>query len=437
MRSGSGGIASAFIDSRAPIKGGLFVPIVAARDGHDFIGDAIRGGATAVLCGPERAVPVGDVTVVDVDDTLEGLTSLARARRKQLKGPVVSISGSNGKTTTRAMVEAVLRTAFKWVLCTQGNLNNHLGVPLTLLGRPHDPTATVIEMGMNAPGENDHLGSIVRPTVHVVTSIALEHLEFMKTIEAIAAAEAEPFAHVQHRGAVVVPSDEPLLTPHLPEMVSVLRCGPNEGDDVRIVKVETEKRTVATLQPRGQDPVDVRLQTFGGHNARNAAAAMAVGVHLGLPMDAMVAALEGMEPVGDRGRVLELGDHIVIADCYNSNPGSATAALRALVALERPGPLVAVLGDMLELGPQAMGLHADIGRLAADLGVDILVGIGPLSGATVQAATGIQSKHFGRDDMDAAARWLQGRLGDKPGAILVKASRGVKLERFLTALGAR
>jgi UDP-N-acetylmuramoyl-tripeptide--D-alanyl-D-alanine ligase len=199
-------IAGAFIDSRTPIPGGVFVPVVAARDGHDFIADAVAGGAAAVLVMPGRAVPGGDCTVIEVDDTLVALGALARAARDEWTGPVVAISGSNGKTTTRAMIEAVLRTRFARVLATRGNFNNHLGVPLTLLGEPHEVDAAVLELGMSAPGENDHLAGIVRPDVAVITSVAIEHLEFMGSLEAIAAAEAEPVRHVRAGGVVVRPT---------------------------------------------------------------------------------------------------------------------------------------------------------------------------------------------------------------------------------------
>jgi UDP-N-acetylmuramoyl-tripeptide--D-alanyl-D-alanine ligase len=330
-------IAGAFIDSRSPRPGALFVPIVAARDGHDFLDAAIAGGATAVLVARGRSLPAGEATVVEVDDTLAALTRLAARSRDRVSGPVVAITGSNGKTTTRAMVEAVLASALPEVLCTRGNLNNHLGVPLTLLDAPHEPRAMVIELGMSAPGENDHLARIVRPTAALITSIALEHLEFMGSLEAIAAAEAEVVPHVAEDGIVVVPSDEPTLVPHLPRTARpvVVRFGPDDAADVRVLGVELGERTEATLRLPGGERVVLRLRLFGAHNARNAAAALAVGTRLGLPLGPMLAALEAVEPVGDRGRVHAWGEHLVIADCYNANPGSMEAALASLAALRR------------------------------------------------------------------------------------------------------
>lgn len=431
-------IAGVFIDSRAPLPGGLFVPIVAARDGHDFAEAAVAGGAAAVLVGKGRTPPAGDVTVVEVEDTLVALGTLAARARDRVAGPVVSITGSNGKTTTRAMIAAVLETGFSPLLTTRGNLNNHLGVPLTVLGEPHDPAAMVVELGMSAAGENDHLASIVRPTIAVITSVALEHLEFMGSLEAIAAAEAEPIRHVQAGGAVAMPGDEPLLRAHAPAAGGpvVLPFAAGEGARVEVVAVEPGAPTVARLRTAEGEEITLRLRTFGAHNARNAAAALTVGLHLRLPLPAMIEALERVEPVGDRGRVLEVGPHLLVADCYNANPGSVKAALESLAALERSGPRIAVLGDMLELGPTEIELHEEVGRQCAALGVSTVITYGPRSAATANAAqeAGIDAQHCD-EDLGAVVDAVRRRLrGAEPGAVLVKGSRGMKLERVIAAL---
>jgi len=439
VRRGSRDIlVGAFIDSRSPRPGALFVPIVAARDGHDFLDAAIAAGAAAVLVARGRAAPHGDVTVVEVDDTLLALQRLAAHSRARVHGPVVAITGSNGKTTTRGMIAAVLDAAMPDVLCTRGNLNNHLGVPLTLLDEPHEPSAMVVELGMSAPGENDRLAAIVRPTIAVVTSIALEHLEFMGSLAAIAAAEAEPIAHVEPGGAVIVPSDEPLLAPHLPgpEGPTIVTFGPDERADVRIVAVEQAERTRARFATGEHGTFELQLRAFGLHNARNAAAAIAVGMRLQLPLPSMIDALEAFEPVGDRGRVLELGPHLVVADCYNANPGSVEAALRSLAALDGASDRrrrIAVLGDMLELGPQELELHAAVGRLCGELGLDAVVAIGPRSRAIADevARAGIVVHHG--EDIDDAVAWIGAHAGDRA-AVLVKASRGMALERVVTGL---
>jgi UDP-N-acetylmuramoyl-tripeptide--D-alanyl-D-alanine ligase len=451
LRAGPTAIEAAFIDSRSPRAGALFVPIVAARDGHDFIPHAIAGGAAAVLIQNGRPLPEGDCTVVEVADTLEGLTELARsARRRRLEAgvPAVAITGSNGKTTTRAMVEAVFRAGFNEVLSTRGNFNNHLGVPLSLLDAPHEPDAEVLELGMSAPGENDHLASIVQPRIGIVTSVALEHLEFMGSIEAIAKAEAEVMGHVADDGALVIPSDEPLLVAELPAdyRPRVWKVGPDAGADIRIDEVELRERTHCRFTLPGGRSMELALGVFGVHNARNAASAIAVGLHLGLEPEVIAGALEAVEPVGDRGRLRQHGKHLIIADCYNANPGSMEVALQSLAKLRdtRRGRLVAVLGDMLELGPTQAQLHREVGERAAALGIDALLAFGPLSEDIARGAenAGVGSVEWIAEVGDDAAvqrarEWVDGQLGSEhPGAALFKASRGIRLERVIDSLGA-
>lgn len=436
LRRGSrDAIDGAFIDSRSPRSGGLFVPIIAARDGHSFLAQAIAAGAAAVLIQRGRPVPAGDVTVVEVDDTLAALQQLAAHSRARVHGPVVAITGSNGKTTTRGMIDAVLGYSLPDVLCTRGNLNNHLGVPLTLLGEPHDPSAIVVELGMSAPGENDRLAEIVQPTIAVVTSIALEHLEFMGSIEAIAAAEAESFAHVGSGGAVIVPSDEPLLAPHLPgfDGPQVITFGPDAHADVRVLSAQQDEWMRARLATRDAGEFEVELRTFGLHNARNAAAAIAVGLRCGLPLPSMVDALREFEPVGDRGRMILIGPHMLIADCYNANPGSVVAALQSLAALPPGRRKLAVLGDMLELGPRELELHAEIGRLCGTLKLDGVVAVGPRSRALAHAAAKAGVEVHATDDIEPATAWIAANVGDGA-AVLVKGSRGMRLERVVEAL---
>lgn len=441
LRAGTRAIDGAFLDSRAPLPGGLFVPIVASRDGHAFIADAIAGGAAAVLQAPDRPLPAGDeVTVVEVADTGAALDALARAARDRCSGPVVAITGSNGKTTTRAMLEAALRSHFPRVLATRGNLNNHLGVPISLLCGPDDPAAIVLELGMSAPGENARLAEIVRPDVAVITSVALEHLEFMGSLAAIAAAEAEPLRHLRPGGVAVAPDDEPTLARHLRGR-EVMYFGEGPDAAVQVLGVELDERTHATLRLRAGagagEVIRLSLQVFGAHNARNAAAALAVGLHLGCPVGPMIEALEAVQPVGDRGRVLHFGGHLLIADCYNANPGSVESALRSLASLRasRPGPLAAALGDMLELGESAPELHAEVGRLAAALRLDALFTFGSLSQHTADAAkaAGLAAWHAGLCVSDLVAA-VHAAFGERPGALLVKGSRGMRLERVVAAL---
>jgi UDP-N-acetylmuramyl pentapeptide synthase len=248
--------------------------------------------------------------------------------------------------------------------------------------------------------------------------------------------------------ALIVPSDEPSLIPHLPgpeRRVEVLRVGPDrsgERPDVAILEVEVGVRTRVVLRLRAGDRLEIRLATFGAHNARNAASAVATAVHLGLPLAPLCDALEAVDPVGDRGRLRELGPHLLIADCYNANPGSMQAALASLAMLRsaRPGRLIAVLGDMLELGPTQAELHREVGAGAAALGLDAVLGFGPHAAAIVDGARagGIAAVHVDNDEagLERAATWVREQLGDRPGAALFKASRGIRLERVVARLTA-
>ncbi len=425
-----------------------------ARGGDGFGGssqpDVIRwlagptgvvGSHDVVLVARGRPSPSGDVTVVEVDDTLAAFSRLAADARARVAGPVVTITGSNGKTTTRAMVAAVVAAAGHELLCTRGNLNNHLGVPLTLCGPPHEPSALVVELGMSAPGENDHLARIVAPNVAVVTSIALEHVEFLGSLEAIAAAEAEPLAHLPAGGLAVLPADEPRLRPHWPAPASGVRVhtfGPDKGATVRIDDVTLDTRTHARFVLPGGRRLALSLAPLGLHNARNAAAALCVGLHLGVDPDVMAAALEAVEPVGDRGRTRAFGSHLLILDCYNANPGSMEAAVRSLAALGASGrrPTVAVLGDMLELGPNEAAMHRAVGELCAKVGLDAVVTVGARARHIAAGARGGHTRveHVGDDPVAAAAR-VRALLADADGgAVLLKASRGMRLERVADAL---
>lgn len=449
VRDGGGKISCAFIDSRAPIAGGLFVPIIAARDGHDFIVDAVRGGAHAVLVDHAHEIPELDpsVSVVRVGDTQGALDKLATAARARVNGPVVAITGSNGKTTTRAYIQAVLESHYEQVLCTSGNLNNHLGVPLTLLGTPHAPDAMVLELGMSAPGENAHLSEIVSPDVGVITSVGVEHFEFFESVEAIADAEFEVATSIRGAGSLIVPCDDALLAARAPSRACdrLIRVGPCTDADVRIERAwideQASPRTQASVHLSGGRVYTVELRAFGLHNARNAAAALGVAEALEIPLEPVLDRLAQVEPVGDRGRVFRCGEHLVVADCYNANPSSMRAALSSFVALRAccDGPLVAVLGDMLEMGNASAQFHQDLGGEVADHGIDCLVGVGAKAVHAVSTAKtrGVTARGFDPSDVDAiVGAILDGLTSDAggTGAVLFKASRGIRLERVVEQL---
>ncbi len=464
LRRGREAISAVSIDSRTASNDCLFVPLVAERDGHDFIPAAIAAGASAILVQeghPLPEVPAGrDLTLIEVKDTQQALTELARftaLQRRQENIPALAITGSNGKTTTRAMSEAVFKSIFgeNEVLCTQGNLNNHLGLPLTILGRPHQPRAEVLEFGMSALGENAHLASIAQPSMNIITSIALEHLEFMKNLENIAEAESEVMSFLPADGQLIIPNDEPLLEERIlidQPKATVWNFGSPEHTrperarhTVEILGVELGERTQAHLRFPGGEKHPLRLKTFGAYNARNAAAALCAGLALDAPIAPMLEALEEVRPVGDRGRTEALGPHLIVADGYNANPGSMSAALRSFASLQEQGytKSIAILGDMLELGPESPRLHHELGAEVKSHNVYGLMSVGPSAKAIHDGAMGLGHRHHVEElnpqNIQAVVDWVLNILRDaelknEKVALLFKASRGIRIERVLDTL---
>ncbi|HZS42517.1 MAG TPA: UDP-N-acetylmuramoyl-tripeptide--D-alanyl-D-alanine ligase [Polyangia bacterium] len=440
------------IDGREVPRGALFFAIQGDRfDGHDFVAQAVAGGADGVVVARGRGAQAiastpASFAVVEVDDPIAALGKLARAHRESMSElKVVGIAGSNGKTTTKEITAAILRAAAgeDAVLKTEGNLNNHLGVPLTLLRLSPRHRFAVVEMGMSALGELSYLASIGRPDVAVIVSIADEHLEHLGSIENVARAEAEILEAVVERGQAVVPVDEPLLAPYVTRVPAERRLtfGPRAAGATCGIEDVTPRADGLTfsLHLRGltsRSGVQAHLPLVGAHNASNAAAAAAAALALDVGEGPILDGMEHVKPAKHRAQLVAAGDRTVLDDCYNASPLSMRAALDALDALARAAAApehkrVAVLGDMLELGPDAPRLHAELGAYAAAR-VDQLIAFGPLSRALADAARerlGADRVLHTDDPHDAAERAL---AASGPGdVILVKASRGMRLERVI------
>jgi UDP-N-acetylmuramoyl-tripeptide--D-alanyl-D-alanine ligase len=403
-----GGPARAVIDSRAVGPGDLFVGLVGEHvDGGRFAGQALEGGAWGVLVAPEHAQAGGDGAVIVVDDPLAALQRLATAWRRALGCPVVGITGSVGKTSTKDILAAMLAQRLRTV-ANRENLNTEIGLPMTVLEAPAATEALVLEMGMRGPGQIAELTAIAEPDVGLITAVAPVHLELMGSIEAIAAAKAELVAGLRPGGTAIVPAGETLLDAHRRDDVTTITFGP--GGDVEAL-------------PEG-------LELGGGvlssaHMRRNALAALAAARALGVEPDGLLdVALSSF-----RGQRIDLpGDIVVVNDCYNANPMSMRAALDDLAA-SASGRRVAVLGDMLELGPDEDRFHAEVGAHARDAGVDVLVAVGPRA---AHLADGY-GEVIALPDAAAAAAAVPGLL--EPGdTVLLKASRGVGLEVVARAL---
>ncbi len=402
---GGGGPLRVTIDSRDVQPGDLFVGLRGERvDGGVFAAAALQAGAWGVLVAPGHVD--GGGRVLEADDPLAALQALAVAWRRELGAQVIGVTGSTGKTSTKDLLAAMVATRRR-VTATAQNLNTEIGLPLTILGAPEGTEVLVLEMAMRGAGQIAELVAIAEPDVGLITNVGPVHLEQLGTLEAIAAEKAGVIAGLRPGGTAVVPAGEALLAPHLRIDVSTVTFGP--GGDV-------------------DDLGDVRLPFTAAHMALNGmaalAAAQAVGVEPQGPIEVVLSAR--------RGQRIELpGPVVVLDDCYNANPMSMRAALDELAATAG-GRRVAVLGDMLELGPEEGRFHEEIGQHARDRGVDVLVTVGPRA---AHMAGPFGGETHAVADAAAAAGVVTGLVA--PGdTVLVKASRGVGLEVVTEALQA-
>jgi UDP-N-acetylmuramoyl-tripeptide--D-alanyl-D-alanine ligase len=440
MRGAS--FAGAASDSRNVTAGQLFFALPGERvDGLAFAAQAAAAGAAGVVVPRGRGLPDGcaDLTVIAVDDPRAAMGDLARAVRAAFRGQVVGVTGSNGKTTTKELCAAALRPLGE-VLRTAGSLNTDVGLPLTVLQARGTEVAWVLEMAMRGRGEIAYLTDVARPNVGVITNVAGAHLERLGSIEEVARAKGELFAGLAPGGIAVLPADDSLIEAQagpIPVERRLTFDGTARGQvDVRVLDLVPAGAAgvVVRYAVRGT-PVVVRLPLGGAHNARNAAAALAVSLALGVrPVDAALS-LETLTLPPHRSLALPAGGRVVLDDCYNANPDSMRAALASVIASAGSARAFAILGDMLEIGPDTEALHVAVGR---DAGARLagVAAVGALAGALAEGAraAGLPADRAvvaGSPEEAAAlvAAWTA------PGDwVLVKASRAMKLERAVTAL---
>ena len=422
--------ATVSTDTRTLGDGALFVALVGERhDAHAFLGQAAAAGATGAVVErvPDDA-PAG-LRYYVVPDTLRALGDLARFRRRRSPARICAVTGSNGKTTTKELLRAVLSTRHR-VHATRGNLNNLIGVPLTLLALPIDAEAAVIELGTNVPGEVARLSGIVEPDAAVVTNVSAEHLEGLGDLDGVLREESAVLPWLPANAPAVVPDQPAALASRarvLSRTVRVAGLGDGADADLRAsdVALDADGRVRFTWRDR-----QVQLRLRGRHNARNALLAFALGDAWGADVDAMVAAAEAVEPPPMRSEVRRIGRMTVIVDCYNANPGSVQAATRLLADMPRGEGRVAVLGSMLELGPTSAALHEESARDIAALGLDRIVATGDFADAFAPLATALGERLVReRDPLVAFDRIAPSLSGDE--TVLLKGSRGVALERLL------
>jgi len=418
-------VASVSTDTRSLPAGCLFVALKGARfDGHSFAAQALEAGAAAVMVEAGASLDVSPALVVE--DSRLALGRLAAWHRARMPAKLAAITGSNGKTTVKEMLAAILaeEVGAETVLSTLGNLNNDIGMPLTLLRLTPAHRYAVIEMGMNHPGEIGYLTRLACPDVALVNNALRAHLEGLGSVEAVARAKGEIYAGLKAGGTAIVNADDAHagLWRGLAGDHPVLSFGFAESADVRIVPASGEDCVLAT--PRGT--VETRLRVPGLHNRRNAAAAAAAALALGASTTAVAKGLAAY--AGTKGR-LQVHPCILgaalIDDTYNANPDSVLAAIQVLAA--RPGTRILVLGDMGELGPGAAELHREVGTQAKAAGIDRLLCLGEMSAHAVQGF-GPGGMHFER--IEELLAEVEQALGPET-TLLVKGSRFMKMERVV------
>ncbi len=414
-------------DTRGIRKGDAFLALKGERfDGHDFLENAVEGGAAAVIVSTAPKIGVLNVPVFEVDDTLVAIGRLGQYRRRAWGKPVIAVAGSNGKTSTKDLICAALSETYD-VHATTGNLNNRVGVPLTLLQIPDECDIAVVELGTSLPGEVAILREIVGPDIVVVTSIAEEHLEGLGDLSGVLREEAAAYD-----GAAVgiAPAEQPEISAAAKgKAKKVVVAGLDAGFDVSPESWHLGGDGVGSID---LDSVRITPPLRGIHNLRNTMLALAVARECGVGYAEAKRGIEKMPEPKMRTAWTQLGNLTLINDAYNANPGSTRAAIEMVAGADRKRQRVIVLGTMRELGPTSEKLHDEIATLALGSGADIVAGIGDFAKA-LERMPGAQPKVVTGDDVDDLWPKLEGRL-QRDAIILLKASRSVQLERLVPHL---
>jgi UDP-N-acetylmuramoyl-tripeptide--D-alanyl-D-alanine ligase len=439
---GDGSVAFARVhsDTRSLQMGDLFVALRGERfDAHDFLPQARAAGAVAALA--ERGLAEAGLPGLQVADSLAALQQLAAAWRRRFELPLIAVTGSNGKTTVTQMIASILRAAAgAAAFATAGNLNNHIGLPLTLLRLRDSHRLGVVELGMNHPGEIEQLARLAAPTVGLVNNAQREHQEFMATVEAAARENGAVLEALGPRGIAVFPADDdfaPLWRQMAGERAAWTFALQGKADVRADLQWQVDQWALQLHTRDGEARAMLRLA--GLHNVKNALAATAAALAVGVPLPQVVQGLEAFEPVKGRSRLLRLQRDgrvlTLVDDSYNANPDSVRAAIDVLATLD--GPRWLLLGDMGEVGDQGPAFHAEVGAYAMQRGIEQLWTAGTMSaetaaafGANAAAAFGSGARHF--DTVEA----LLAALGEAPEAasLLVKGSRFMRMERVVQAL---
>jgi len=433
------GFAGISTDTRTLALGELFVALRGENfDGHGFLATAASSGAAAAVVAEDAVVPEAARALprLVVKDTLVALGALARGHRASLSPVVVAVTGSVGKTSTKELLAAAL-SPLGPVLKTEGNLNNEIGLPLTLFRLRAEHRAAVLEMGMNHPGEIARLAAIGQPAIGVVLNAREVHLEQLGTVENVARAKGELYFGLPPDGIAVANADDPLVMAQARASGRrVLTFGQGASSDVRLVSADDRGLRGVELTCHADSRTwKTRLSMLGAHNALNACAALAAAIGAGVRVGDAVEALPHARSAPHRLELVQLADAVTLLDdCYNASPSSMRAALETLRQAAQGRRRAAILGDMLELGPTELDLHRGVGAECG--GLAWLLCFGPRSVGIAEGAAAVGVPEIGQlEDFNDGLSWVHRHLqaGD---AVLLKGSRGMRLERFAKALGA-
>ncbi|MCL2629050.1 MAG: UDP-N-acetylmuramoyl-tripeptide--D-alanyl-D-alanine ligase [Oscillospiraceae bacterium] len=426
-------IIGAVRDNRDVKPGNLFVCIKGERtDGHLYANDAFNAGA--VCCLTEQELQGANGAYVIVDSTTDAIKTLGEYHRSMFDIPVIGITGSVGKTTAKELVAAVLEAKL-CVLKTEKNLNNELGVPLTLMSINEKHEAAVIEMGISGFGEMSRLAKMVRPDIFLMTKIGYAHIEELGDLQGVLRAKTEAFAYMKSDGVAVMNGDDELLRTY-DSKIKTITFGIEASNDYRAANVKTlgtSSISFDIVSSKGQFPVEI--PAYGSHIAALAPAAAAVGSLLGLTQREIQKGFLSYAPVEGRSNISDVNGITLINDCYNANPNSVKAALISMSQL--PCRHIAILGDMLELGKNTKDMHLDVGAFAAENGVDVLLCHG---NEATHIYEGYKLAEKGEAEHYCDIEDLMGDIPNKikkGDAVLVKASRGMRFERLLPVISAQ
>ena len=430
-------ITSVSFDSRSLEQGALFVPLIASNDGHEFVEAAKQNGACAALWQKDHENRPQGIPLLIVDDTLEALQKIGKYYLQKINPKVVAITGSNGKTTTKDMIAAVLSTQFN-VAKTRDNFNNHIGVPMTVLSMEPNTEILVVEIGMDHFGELDHLVHLVDPDVAVITMIGEAHIEFFKTRDRIADAKMEITHALKEDGVLVYNGDEPLLIERAEKLdfeTKTFGTGANVDLQAQNIVSDAEKTSFRVKQ---WPELNFTIPMIGAYNVKNALAALCVGSEFQIDPRSMVKSLEHFDLTKNRTEWVKASNGAaVLSDVYNSNPTACAEVLTAFQDAETTGRRYAVLGDMLELGEQGPKMHAGLADKIDPKKVDEVFLCGPLMKNLAEALTDKfdQGKihHYATSEKEQLVSDLKERLRSED-MVMLKGSHGIHLEDVLAEL---